>query len=120
MVAVGKNVKIFVESPSGQLVELTGIVSSFSISNDMPAYFYDGEKFLADNGAWSADIEIKCTYFPQFTYVDEFLFSIEQKKWQKEWKCEYCGHVNRIDTRYCSEDGKHVVGCGARRSFVYG
>jgi hypothetical protein len=112
MSMVEKNVRIYMQV-GDKMFDISGDVSSFSITQNaitvseigdaiphvIPTYM-DAEFHVVGQGAWSL--------------VDDF----KLPKITSEWKCDFCGHINPVEARYCGHQDNHAVGCGARRSFL--
>lgn len=103
----GSQVKLYIETRDGQLREITGFVSEFSVT-------------VEDSSQITTDLRI-IGYDPvTFSSADRIAARIQQFNSAGEWKCDYCGHINPKSARNCGGDEMHSLGCGAARSFIYG
>ena len=90
----GDRMKLFMETAEGDVAEITGMVTSMSVSLGY------------DSGLRT---ELTIVGVPEWTSG----VSITARRHAPEWKCDHCGRVNKMARTTCE-------GCGASRSFIYG
>lgn len=118
MLGTSKPIKVFLESPQGEVIDLTGYVTHVEISQKLGDYFLCDAPGIADTCsplALGFDLRIEGTHM-EVSQRDDFVKHVHQSQ---EWRCAYCEHVNPKAAKYCGQLNKRVVGCGAPRSVVY-
>ncbi len=94
----GDRYKVYVESEHGDLFEMTNVLSSIS--------------FMGCEGIIRTTIDFIGDGVPGlYRQVDRK--EIKERISASEWKCDYCGRVNKKHDETCKS-------CGAVRSFIYG
>lgn len=96
----GEKLKVIVETPDGQVIDLTGLVVSMSVSTG----FSDMASVEMSMVVPSVDFVIRSH--------DDWSFLLGEMRSAPEWKCDYCGGVNLKKHRKCES-------CGAHRTFLY-
>jgi hypothetical protein len=114
MAFAGKNVRVYIQMDD-KMFDISGDVQSFTISQPpIDVTSFGGEREYISGGMVEMDVHMIGR--GAWSLVDDF--AKEAKKIAKEWKCDFCGHVNPIQARYCGHKDRRVKGCGARRSFI--
>ena len=97
MAIAGKKIRVWAQVDD-RVLELSGMVNSLEVS-----HFSTGETnttiSLSGSALWTDSLDIA-------------------KRLKLEWKCDFCGHVNKLAARYCGAKDKHAIGCGAARPFL--
>lgn len=114
-IQAGGPVKVTLELPDGQVIEMSGLVVEMSVGYPYTGVFdfenrYHGpreyEMTIRGTEAWSGLTVQKAQRDATLQHAHE-------------WKCSYCGHVNPVKARYCGADDVRAVGCGGARPYVF-
>ncbi len=91
-----EKLKVWIERPSGEGGEITGVVVGISFTSE-----------YGTRGMTKTELEI----IGDAKWLNGE--SISARRHAPEWKCDHCGRVNKMERTTCE-------GCGASRSFIYG
>ena len=108
VISVGEKFRIYLENGKGQLLELDALSASVTMTCNEPEPRY----MVAQTKT-----EINLVGIGPIAWTNSSEF-VRKKKQALEWKCDWCGHINPINARYCGHKDKHSTGCGASRSFI--
>lgn len=100
----GQSLKIYIERPTGELIDISGMVTEFTISGGTPEY-----------GGMTVEMDLHMVSMeePVVFSTSAAAKLVDTAHTSEEWKCDWCGQVNKRKDTCCQH-------CGGRRSFLYG
>lgn len=100
-IRTNQQVKVYIQQGDA-LLDVSGVIQSVSVTQ------YQDEVI---------NLEISVTGTGLWTTGKELMSHAREITRHKEWKCDYCGHINKTEQRFCGQGTAH--GCGAVRPFIY-
>ena len=99
-ISLNKQIRVFIQDHEGRVIDITGNIASFSINHRFDELI-------------TMDLELvgSASNFYKLG-LGEFEKVRNKKRTAPEWRCDYCGQVNKRENTFCDH-------CGGRRSFLY-
>ena len=97
--SVGEKIKLYLETPTGEVFEMTSYLKSLSINRSY-------------NSQTEVNIDLIGIEPGNWSKTSEYREKLKENRSSHEWKCDYCKQVNLRQDLSCQH-------CGGVRSFVY-